>query len=190
MKKFFLIIVIIGFTGVLFAQTEETVETMNQKTLRKEERKTKKAEELKAALVLTNEILNNRAYVLETNRVGTREGIQIPVSSTLNFLSVDSTYGVVQLGSNMRLGANGVGGVTVEGTISQYTQTSNKNNDNFTIQYDVNTQLGTFEVIIFVDAYGYARAYVTQATSGVQRKFFGNIVPIEESNIYKGQRSY
>ena len=63
--------------------------------------------------------VKNHDFVLEADNVQFRNGSMVFVNSTTNFISVKGNRAVVQISpSNFAAGPNGVGGVTVDGTIS------------------------------------------------------------------------
>ena len=65
--------------------------------------------------------IRNKDFVLEADNVTFRSGNTVLVNSTTNFISVKGNRAVVQISpSNYASGPNGVGGVTVQGSISNY----------------------------------------------------------------------
>ena len=71
--------------------------------------------------------LVNRDFVLEANSVTFKNGATAFVNSTTNFISVKGNRAVVQISpSNYASGPNGVGGVTVDGTVSDFQITTDK----------------------------------------------------------------
>lgn len=65
--------------------------------------------------------IDNKSFVVEADALTFRGGTRVYVNSTTNFISVNGDRGVVQISpSNFVSGPNGVGGITVDGTISGY----------------------------------------------------------------------
>lgn len=63
--------------------------------------------------------VNKNSFVLEADAVSFRNGTRVYVNSTTNFISVNGDRGVVQISpSTAFAGPNGVGGITVDGTVS------------------------------------------------------------------------
>ena len=63
--------------------------------------------------------LKNQDFVFEADNVTFKNGNMVFVNSTTNFISVKGNRAVVQISpSNVSVGPNGVGGVTVDGAIS------------------------------------------------------------------------
>ena len=71
--------------------------------------------------------INAKSFVLEAESLTFRGGTRIYVNSATNFISVDGDRGVVQISpSSFIAGPNGVGGVTVDGTVSDMSVSSDK----------------------------------------------------------------
>ena len=171
---------------VSFGQVEETIDSKEQKQLRKIARKEEKRLEEEKAMELTKYLIDTRRFILIANYIGNNRGNRIPVSSTINFLKIDTSHCVIQIGSLNGIGYNGVGGVTAEGRISKYKLTKNKKGDSYTMRMTANTIIGTYDIVIFVNAFGNADANITGITSGALR-YYGRIIPIENSNVYQGR---
>ncbi len=171
----------------VFSQSEQkSSEKEDMKQLKKEKRKAeKKAEEDSIKQVVTY-MVENRRFVLEADYLSGRSGARVVVNSTLNFIMVDSAKSVIQLGSNTGMGYNGVGGITVDGTISRYElkKTENKHGCTYTITLFVNTDIGTYDIVLWISQNGNANATIRGTTSG-QLSYAGNIVPLEEARVYK-----
>lgn len=187
MNKLIYILLLIFFNISVFSQKEETVSAKNQRKLQKESRNAEKDSIRNKTLEITRNMIQNKSFVLEANQLSGRSGIPFPVSSTINFVSIDSNICVIQLASNSGLGSNGLGGVTTEGRISSYKIHENKKGGGFTISVLTNTSLGAFDLVFFIDSEGNAQADVTQSTTGVVRTYHGRIVPLEQSKVYKGR---
>ena len=186
MKKIILISLSVLLFDICFAQIEETVEIGEQKRLRKAAKKEAKRIEEEQAMALTKHLIEVRRFILIADYVGGRTGNRIPVSSTINFLKIDSSHCVIQIGSVNGIGYNGVGGVTAEGRISKFEITPNRKGDSYTIRLTTNTMIGTYDILLFVNAFGNADATITGITYGSLR-YYGRIVPIENSKVYQGR---
>ena len=105
-------------SGGLFAQDQKTIkETKKEASQRKKEEKKAKIEN---QYKLTDSLLEGKKFVLEAHFLKYSSGDRVNVVSTLNFISFDSLSAVIQVGSMQRVGYNGVGGVTVQGRISNW----------------------------------------------------------------------
>ncbi|HYW94496.1 MAG TPA: DUF4251 domain-containing protein [Bacteroidales bacterium] len=137
----------------------------------------------------TKQMLEGRDFVLEADYLANKFGERMPVTSSLNFISVKDSTSVLQIGRNTGIGYNGVGGVTTEGTISRYKLNTDQKKKNFFLSFSVMSPLGSFDINMSVGADGYARATLTGITGG-QLTYTGYLVTTENSSVYKGYNTY
>ncbi len=137
----------------------------------------------------TARLLENRNFVLEADYLANRYGNRVPVTSNLNFIKVDSSEAVIQIGSPTGLGYNGVGGVTAEGRIGKWEVTQNPKKKSFQVYMNVMTPLGSYDIHFFIGANGYAQATLGGVTAG-KLTYSGYVVPTESSRIYQGYNTY
>jgi Domain of unknown function (DUF4251) len=187
MKKIVFILVMFFLPVLLYSQSEQqTIDKNAQKELRKEKRKAdKKAAEDSIKQVVTYMVENHR-FVLEADYVAGKSGARVPVNSTINFITVDSLKAVIQLASGRGDGSNGIGGITVDGSVSRYelSKIENKKGLSYTITLYVNTLLGTYDIVLWVSQNGNTSATI-HGTSAGSLSYSGTIVPLELSNVYK-----
>ena len=131
--------------------------------------------------------LVNRDFVLEATSVTFKNGSTAFVNSTTNFISLKGNKAVVQISpSSMASGPNGVGGVTVEGNVTDLqVRTDNKGRTTLSMNVmgiGINAQ---------VEVYMYPGT--NRATATVYPNFNsntlwiqGSIVPYENSNVFEG----
>ncbi len=155
----------------------------------KQERKEEKKVQIRKEYEVTQQILNSKQFVLEANWLGNQYGERIPVTSNINFIIVDSTNAVVQVGSNSGLGYNGVGGITADGPVTDWELASNERKNSFHLKMNVMTNLGIYDITMNITADGYATATLRGLRRG-QLIYSGIIVPIQESFVYQGNSSY
>ena len=139
----------------------------------------------------TMQILESRAWVLEAHTIQDRYGSSAPIIPSLNFVGVDGENSTVQLGSSGEIGWNGVGGITVEGTVRQYKLIEGKkagSGANLRIEI-MGVSAGHVSMIINVSADGAATAMLSD-TYGEKLTYRGQIVPLSESRVYKGVVTY
>lgn len=188
-----LAILVLVISNPNFAQTKE--EKLEAKAARKEEKKLLKAErkneslkQLKENYEISLSNIKDSTFVIETHTLFDRRGNSIPVSPSINFVMVEGNDFTMQVGFNGRIGANGVGGTTIEGRITDYRILDE---DGFiTLRINVSTsRIGTASVTINVGSDGHAKAYVT-GSFRTRISFAGKITPLEESVVYKGLVTY
>lgn len=178
MKRLVLLFALVISASFLFAQ----VNNENSGLSRKEKRKA----EIEKNFQLTRQMLENKNFVLETNWLQDRYGFRVPVVSMINFVSVDSTKAIIQIGSNSRIGPNGVGGVTARGDITKWELNENEKNKTFTLRINVMTPIGIYDLFFDIGASGQSTALLTGLSSG-RLTFDGNLVPHSKASVYVGR---
>ena len=189
MKKLALIFLTFAFILPLSAQEEGSLSKREQRKLAKEERKAEKAKEEERIAKLVEYMAENQQFVLEANMLFDKYGQSFPVHSNINFVAVDSTEGVVQIGSNSYIGSNGVGGVTLEGSVNNYEYKENEKKGYYTISYSLTTSLGTYDVFMTMNESGTADATV-RGNFGGSIRYTGKVEHPSVSRVYKGMSMY
>ena len=131
--------------------------------------------------------VGNKSFVVEADAVTFKRGTRIYVNSTTNFISVDGDRGVVQISpSNFNSGPNGLGGITVEGSITGLEVRMDKKG--FThIRYNV-TGIGVNAMVNITLRPGSNDAYaiVSPNFNSQTIRLDGKLVPYEASRTYEG----
>jgi hypothetical protein len=187
MKTTLLISLMLIIGNSLFSQ-DFTPYRVSDKTDR-ELKKEKKAQEAEDGYNRICALIDSMHYVLEANRLSNKYGQSIMVSSSLNYISVDSVNTVIQTGNNAGMGYNGVGGVTAVGKPTKYEVVRNAKNRTIMIRMDVFTGIGIYNIVMDVNSSGHASAILTGLGSG-RLTYYGEIVPRRKSRIFKGMTSY
>ena len=131
--------------------------------------------------------VQNRDFVLEANQVTFKNGSTVFVNSNTTFISVKGNRAVVQISpSNFSSGPNGVGGVTVDGTISGMQRMVDKKGRT-TVSFSVmgigiNAQIE----IYMVPGTNRATATIYPNFNSNTVWIEGNIVPYSSSNVFEG----
>ena len=131
--------------------------------------------------------VQNRDFVLEANQVTFKNGNTVFVNSTTTFISVKGNRAVVQISpSNFSSGPNGVGGVTVDGTISGMQRMVDKKG-RVTVSFNV-TGIGINAQVEIYMVPGTNRASATIYPNFKSNTVWieGNIVPYSSSNVFEG----
>lgn len=139
------------------------------------------------AYVQAKAALVNRDFVLEATSVTFNNGETSFVNSITNFISLKGNKAVVQISpSNYASGPNGVGGVTVEGTVSGVEiKTDKKGGTTLTMNVmgiGINAQV---EVYMYPGSNG-ATATVYPNFNSNTLWVQGTLVPYENSDVFKG----
>jgi hypothetical protein len=165
-------------SGVILGQTGDK----NPAATRKEKREA----EIEKQYELNKNMLETKDLVLEADRLRDRWGNMAIVSSTINFVAIDSTTAIIQIGSNNRLGPNGVGGVTAKGKITNWKLTEFKKQKTFGLSVDVMTSIGIYDLYFVISPGGMSTVRLTGLRPG-ELTFEGNVMPFSESGVYEGQ---
>ena len=131
--------------------------------------------------------VQNRDFVLEADQVTFKNGNTVFVNSSTTFISVKGNRAVVQISpSNFASGPNGVGGVTVDGSISGMQRMVDKRG-NTTISFNV-MGIGINAQIEIYMSPGTNRASATIYPNFNSNTIWveGEIVPYENSDVFEG----
>ena len=131
--------------------------------------------------------VQNRDFVLEADQVTFKNGNTVFVNSTTTFISVKGNRAVVQISpSNFSAGPNGVGGVTVDGTISGMQRMVDKKG-RVTVSFNV-TGIGINAQVEIYMVPGTNRASATIYPNFNSNTVWieGDIVPYSSSNVFEG----
>ncbi len=180
---------LIAFIFLLGAYSQEEVQQLSQKEikkLQKEQKKAAKEAEMERMAEVTDFMVQQQQFVLEADYLSNQYGVRVPVSPLINFVLIDSLTGTVQFGSAESIGYNGVGGATVDGQITKYEYSMiGKKKDSYSIQLIFMASIGTYNITLMVNSQGYADASIRGNWSG-QLNYHGKLVPLTLSRVYKG----
>lgn len=159
-----------------------------------EEFQQRRAPERKAQRILdtlswkqTGAAVDKRSFVIEADAVTFKNGVRLMVNSMTNFIAVDGDRGVVQISpSNFVNGPNGVGGVTVDGSISGYEVTTDRKGN---VRISMNVTGAVINATVDITLYpGSDQAYVVVSPNFNSRtiRIEGTIVPYAHSRVIEG----
>ena len=131
--------------------------------------------------------LTNQDFVFEAKSVTFKNGTTAFVNSTTNFISLKGNKAVVQISpSSFASGPNGVGGVTVEGNVTDLqVRTDNKGRTTLSMNVmgiGINAQV---EVYMYPGT-NKASATVYPNFNSNTVWLQGSVVPYENSNVFEG----
>ncbi len=131
--------------------------------------------------------MRNKDFVLQISDVTFRSGNTVFVNTTTNFLSVKGNRAVVQISpSNFASGPNGLGGVTVDGTISGYQITTDKKG-RVNLTYNVSGIGISAQIEVYiVPGSNYAQATIYPNFNSNTIWISGNVVPYENASVMEG----
>ena len=156
--------------------------------LTKQDKKDAKRDRQYYEFQVLDSVLQSKSFVLEADWLENQYGYKVPVPSQLNFSMVDSTNAVLQTGSNVYMGSNGVGGATAEGNITGLKIEKNLKNLTFNLRFSISSTIGMYDIFMTIGSDGNARATITALTRG-KLIYDGRIETIYNSRVYKGRNS-
>ena len=188
MRTIFLsFILLIAFSTVqnsVFAQ-EKKMTKKERKELKKAKKEQKKKEQ-EALYKLSKQLIKDTSFVIAADRITFKSGQSFNVSNTLNFLKVYKNKGVLQIApiNSTNLGPNGLGGITMDGSIQQYEITDK--GDKIYLRIILKGTIGT--AMINVNVYGSNNAVVDVSGlfSGKAFTMYGPINALGDVHIFEG----
>jgi hypothetical protein len=162
--------------------------SQDSKLTRQEQKEAKRAEMYSNYQVLDT-LLERKKFVLKADFLNNQYGNRIHVIPTLNFVKVDASNAVLQIGSNNNLGYNGVGGITAEGKLDSWKLVKDSKNLSYYIQFSAVTNIGVYDVSMIISADKSALATITGLRGGMLI-YDGHLETINNSAVYKGQTTY
>jgi hypothetical protein len=157
-----------------------------------QDRKLSRKEIRKAEMIqnysIMDSLLTSKSFVIEADFLQNKYGIRVPVNSHLNFIMVDDPDGVIQTGSDTRMGSNNVGGVTAEGSIGLWKIRKNPEKLRYMVSFNLFTQLGNYDVTMTINAENQVLATISGSTSG-KLTWIGRLNTVGNSRVFKGMRT-
>jgi hypothetical protein len=188
MNRLLIIFIALIFSVQGFAQ-EAGLSKREIRKYQKEMKKERKAEEAAKRAELISLMVEYQRFVLEADRLRDRRGNTANVSSMINYIANDSINGVIQIGSDRYVGLNGVGGITLEGPVSNYEYKLDQKSGSYNVSYIVRSATGTYDVRMTVFPDGRADATITSNWPG-RLNYLGYLVPPSQSKVYKGRTTF
>lgn len=136
--------------------------------------------------IVAREIIEQQTFLMKGTRL-TIKSYNFPnINSSTNFVQVAGDKGAVQISPAFTGGPNGVGGFTVDGTVSNYKVTQRKNGD-VVIAFHLGAPVGSCDVSITMYANS-ARcmANINSTFRSGRVTLYGNIIPVDNS-VFQGR---
>jgi hypothetical protein len=143
---------------------------------------------LQANFRLLDTLLKQRDFVLKAQYLQNRYGDRITVTPLLNFIKIQGESGILQTGSTMGLGMNGVGGVTAEGRIGKWQLRPDEKRLIYTLQFSLLTNIGHYDVTMTIRPDGNSRATISGIGSD-RLTWEGQLEVSGNSRVFKGYNS-
>lgn len=138
---------------------------------------------------ILDSLLTDKRFVLEADFLQNQIGDRVPVASRINFIKIDRDRGVLQTGNDLRVGYNGVGGVTAEGIVGAYKISKDKKSLSYKVSFNLQTKLGTYNVFMTVNSENRATATISGTRSG-KLTWDGHLMTLDNSKVFKGMETF
>ena len=194
MKKFIVLMSVALMATIsngVFAQTETADSLTNPKALRDAERaRQKAAQKIEESALYAEAVkaLKENQFVLEADQVIFKRGETAYVNTNTNFVLVNQNRGTVQVAFNTHFaGPNGIGGVTVDGTVSGVKMKTDKRG-NVTYSFSImGTGISAQVFMTLVNGDNEATVSISPNFNSQTLTLRGKIISLEQSNIFKGR---
>lgn len=188
MKKIvsFVVLALWVALGHIHAQDQQN----QKKLLREQRREERRAQEERQDSLLFSQAfqaINNKAFTLEANQVVFKYGQTAFVSSNTNFVSVNDDQAVVQIAFNIpAAGPNGLGGITVQGSVSGYQVTTDKSGNVYVAMNVIGAAISAAVNITLYSGSNQASVTVNPNFNSNQLTLNGQLVPSSQSTVFQG----
>ena len=193
MKKLLIPLLLFCMTGVMSAQqqTKKEIREIKREEARKrlEDRRALEAIQDSVAFEKALAALKAGSFVLETENIMFPNGIMRYVTSSTNYVQVNNGEGIVQTAfSNFTYspGPNGLGGVTVQGSISEPEIRTDKHGNVFYSYSITGIAISATVSITLTGGTNEASAYISPNFNSNNITMNGHIVPYDESVVFQG----
>jgi hypothetical protein len=176
------------FLILVFSWISINSNSQNIKLSRQEQKEVRKAQ-MAANFYILDSLLNSKSFVLEADFLRNEYGERVNVVSTLNFIKVDKSNGILQTGSNFAMGYNGVGGVTAEGNVGSWEIDKDSKKSICRLRFNLLTNIGNYDIFMIVTSDNHATASITGLGPG-KLTWEGHLETIDNSRVFKGQDTY
>ena len=139
------------------------------------------------AWLQAEQALKDSSFVIEADAVTFKYGTRVQVNSTTNFISMEGDRAVIQISpSYVYGGPNGVGGITVDGTVSNVSLTSDKKGRIHFSMYVTGRAVNATVSVTMTPGTNRAVVQVSPTFSSNDVRLEGYLVPAEHSRVFEG----
>lgn len=131
--------------------------------------------------------LKEGAWVLEASNINFVNGITRFVTPSTNYISCRDNEGVIQTAySSFNYSPNGLGGVTVQGTVSNERTSTDKHGNVYYSYYIEGSAVSATVYVTLTGGTNQASAIVNPNFTGRSMTFDGYLIPYSEATIFQG----
>lgn len=187
MKKIVSMLVVMAF---VFGGMTEVQAQSSKKEVRKEKREERLMRDSimgAGAFQTAVQAIEGQSFVLQANSIQPLNGRLFFVNSNTNYVSMNNGQATVQVASNSPYpGPNGLGGITVQGSVSNL-QVEQEKNGNVYVTFSVQGVFISATVsMVLYNGSNNATVTVDPNFSGNDLTMTGSLVPYSESNVFQG----
>lgn len=180
-------LVLVSASTLMYAQSSSETRQAERKAQREAQKAREKAENERNYAIAV-QALKEGKFVLEADQLVFKRGRSAFVSSTTKFVLMDGEHASVQIAANNALaGPNGIGGITVDGSRKEMKITTDKKgnvNCSFSVQgIGISAQV----YITLTNGGNNASARISPNFNSNTLTLNGVLVPLSQSNVYKGR---
>lgn len=183
MKKLLMILAV-----ALYAVAAAAQETPQEIKLTKQQKKKIEAYRDSLNYVRALNAITSRSFVVEADQLVLPNGRPAYVSSTTNFVSLDADEAVVQVAPfNAAAGINGVGGITLDGTVSNVVADTDKKGNT---RFSMNVSGAGISAVVDIHLYKGGNTVQVNINPNFNSNrviLRGVLVPFKDSNVFKGR---
>lgn len=165
-------------------QTE--TQDSNQKLTKKQRKQLKELQDI-IDHSCAMEAMDSMNFVLKADRLVSKRGHTVYVNDITNFISVSGDYATVQIAPSYSGGGpNGVGGITLDGKVSNVKYDIRKNGNK---TLSMNVMGSVISATLFIELYdggNNAEVTVTSNFHSLKVTLMGTLTPTDDTYIYKG----
>lgn len=190
-KGLILTALLLGICTLTFAQTSKEARAARREALKKE-RDQRRALEAQMDTIAYNkavQALKEGSFVLEADNVSFPNGVTRFVSSNTNYVQADQGESIVQTAFsnfNYNPSPNGLGGVTVEGQMSN-PQIKEDKHGNYYYQYNIQgVAISATVAITLTGGTNQASVWISPNFNNNTLTMMGRLLPLEESDVFQG----
>ena len=195
MKRFYLLSVTL-LTLLLAAPAINAQEFGSETTMTKQEARKAARAAHKKAVAAENQALYEQAvqclkdgsFVIEVDQLLYPKGLTKFVSSITNFVSMNEGKAVIQIATSyFRPGPNGLGGITVEGNVSNVTMNVSKKGNVYYSFMDQGIAVSANVSIQLAGDSNRVTVTIFPNFNSNNLTMTGRLVPYDQSNVFQGQ---
>ena len=174
-------------TSFVAVQAQESASDDQSRQEKRAIKKEQKRELAKTNLLELSKMAEDRSIVLEATTLRGRSTLSVEVFED-NFIKIDEDQFVLQTVLPNNIGPNGIGGMTANGTITDYKANMNAKRGLVTVIANVDSHtLGQGTLTIKMNSAGYSKATFVN-NMGKRITFIGSVESVENAEVYKGLR--